>query len=193
MSVFKYLWRMVSLSSALIILVSTGCVVGGRRHKINNLADRLVSEYCDDCVLVKITKARYIKKTVNNHHHVLLVFDGVVEDVISESTKDKLPVGTYVRNVDLVDDEDLTKKLLGKMNESDSLAIILGYSYAFFDEVQPPDGIQVIPVAGCFYPVFDCWLGSEDYDPEIPMEESDIVEAFRRRASLRPNRNVDRQ
>ena len=182
MRAFNWLGRMANLILALIISVSTGCIVNEHQLEVNTFADRLVSEYYDDCVLVKITEARYVKSTVNNHHDILLVIDGVVDCVPSETTKKKLSVGTSVRNVELVDNEDLTRKLLDKMKESDTISIELGYTYAFFSEVSPPDGRSNIPVAGCMYPLMTCWLGCEFYDPAIQIDEQIIIFAYQRRA-----------
>ena len=170
-----------------IMSLLAGCIITDRQLEINTLADRLVSEYCDDCVLVKITEARYAKNTINNQQEVLLVVEGVVEDVISESTMKKLPVGTAVRNVELVDDEDLARQLLDKMKESNTIPIELDYTYAFFNEVSPPDGRSNIPVEGCSYPLMACWIGCEFYDPDIPIDEQTIISAYRRKVVKQEN------
>lgn len=182
MRLYDFLWRIENLILAMIMSLSIGCIITDRQLDINTLADRLISEYCDDCVLVRITAARYTKNTISNQNEVLLVIDGVVDGAISESIMKKIPVGTPVRNVELVDNEDLARQLLGKMKESNTIVIELGYKYAFFTEVSPPDSRNNIPVEGCIYPLIACWMGCDFYNPDIPIDEQTIMRAYLRKA-----------
>ena len=67
-------------------------------------------------------------------------------------------------------------------NEHDNIAAEKSLGYAFFYETPPPEGEPNIPVAGWFDDPIFIWQGSESYNPDIPIEEVDIVEAFRKRA-----------
>ena len=162
----------------------TGCVVDTKSN-INNLAVCLVAERLSDCALVKITQARYVKSRYNdllNMNEVLYVVDGVVECVISESALTRLPPGTAVRDIQLVDDVVCSKKILDKMAALESMPVELKYTYGFFEETPPPDDIVNRPVAGSIYSPSAHWLFSEFYSPDIPMQDTDIIKAFRTRA-----------
>ena len=167
-----------------VILLPTGCVINTHSN-VDVFADHLVTERLLDCALVRITQARYIKSRYNNMlkmNEVLYIVDGIVECAISESTLTRLPVGTPVRDVELVDDVVYTKKILEKMDAFDSLPVELKYAYGFFDETPPPDGVANTPAAGKIHSPSTHWLFSEFYNPDVPIEETDIVEAFRKRA-----------
>ena len=173
-----------NLIVALIMSLSAGCIITESQYEINALADRLIFDYCDDCALIMIDEARYVKSTVGNSNVVLLVVDGIVECGISESVTEKLTGGTPVRYVNLVDDEDLTRKLLAKMNTSNSIVIELNYSYAFFSSVPSPDECKRVLIEGCVYPLMACWQACEFYDPNIPMDELSIVREYRKMANM---------
>ncbi len=165
-------------------LLPIGCHVNTYSN-IDAIADNLVAERLLDCALVRIVQSRYVKSKYNHllkTNEVLYIVDGIVECAISESTLKRLPVGTLVRDVDLVDDEVYANRILDKMATSDSMSVESKCAYGFFDETPPPDGIVNVPVAGSISLPSVHWLFSEFYSPDVPLKDSDIVVAFRKRA-----------
>ena len=166
------------------ISISSGCVINTHSN-VDVLADHLVTERLVNCALVRITHARYVKSRYNNllkMNEVLYIVDGIVECAISESTSTRLPVGTHVRDVELVDDVVYSKKILNQMAALDFMPVELKYAYGFFDETPPPDGVTNIPAAGNIHSPATHWLFSELYNPDVTMTDADIVKAFRKRA-----------
>ena len=147
--------------------------------------NKLISEKLKDYCLAKITRACYKKSEYNDNlkmHNVLLVLDGIIECSMSKTVLQKLPKGTVVRSTILIDDKAKSMELLTRMNGTDNIAAEKSLGYAFFYEIPPPEGAPNIPVAGWFDDPMFIWRGSESYNPDVPIEEADIVEAFRKRA-----------
>lgn len=152
-----------------------------RADAINKFISDKLTDYC----LAKITRAYYKKGEYNGNlkmHNVLLVLDGIIECGISKTVLQKLPKGTLVRSTILVDDKAKSLEIMRRMNGADNIAAEKSLGYAFFYETPPPEGEPNIPVAGWFDDPIFIWQGSESYNPDIPIEEVDIVEAFRKRA-----------
>ena len=90
-----------------MLFLPIGCASNSNSSKAEGIVNSLVSERLKDSCLVKITEARYEKSKYNTNlkmNNVLYVVEGIVECAISESVAEKLPVGTTVRSVELVDD-----------------------------------------------------------------------------------------
>jgi hypothetical protein len=167
-----------------MLFLPIGCASNSNSSKAEGIVNSLVSERLKDSCLVKITEARYEKSKYNTNlkmNNVLYVVEGIVECAISESVAEKLPVGTTVRSVELVDDVSWTRKILAQMNGSDSIRIEPRYSYAFFYEYPPPDSPVRAPISGWFdAPGF--WIATEFYDPDVTIDDDAFINAFRIRA-----------
>ncbi len=167
-----------------MLFLPMGCAFDSNNSKVDGIINSLLSEQLKDCCLVKITGARYEKSEYNRNigmNNVLRVVEGVVECAISKSVAEKLPVGTTVRSLVLIDDVSGTRKILTQMNGSDSICVEPPYSYAFFCEYPPPDSLVKTPISGWFdAPGF--WIATEFYDPDVAIDDETLINAFRGRA-----------
>ena len=176
---------MAKLLLPLISSLSGGCITNNQEANIDVVIDRILSENLKECALVRITDVRYVRSDYNPNlktNNVVRIIDGSVECALSKSIATKFPVGTPVRDVELVDDVTSTQKILRKMGDSDSVPLTYSHTYAFFDEISVPDGTKLTHIPGCIYPALFYWMGCEFYNQELPITEQQILDAFRKKA-----------
>lgn len=176
---------MAKLLLPLISSLSGGCITNNQEANIDVVIDRILSENLKECALVRVTDVRYVRSDYNPNlktNNVVRIIDGSVECALSKSIATKFPVGTPVRDVELVDDVTSTQKILRKMGDSDSVPLTYSHTYAFFDEISVPDGTKLTHIPGCIYPALFYWMGCEFYNQELPITEQQILDAFRKKA-----------
>ncbi len=167
-----------------MLIIPTGCAFNSNSPKAEGIINSLVSERLKDSCLVKITEARYEKSKFNPNlkmNNVLYIVEGIVECAISKSVAEKLPAGTTVRSVELVDDVSWARKILTQMKGSDSISIEPPYAYAFFYEYPQPNNLARAPISGWF-DAPDFWIATEFYDPDVTIKDEAFINAFRIRA-----------